>query len=296
MNQYTTKPTAAGIVAILCWSVTIALAKSSSSSIGPITSVAIINLLGGLGGLIYLVSKNRPIITNTNKAYLFVCSSLFIYYMLALFISVGFAKSSSEAGTIGLINYLWIPLTIVFSVAFNKTPYKKILYIGIVVSLLGVFVSSPYNSSLQTLTSSENLFPVCGAVSAAIAWALYNAFANKLGSDSEGAVAIFMISTGIVSSLLLTLINEHRAWSTQAFLELGFMALATNIGYFMWDYSMRKGNVPFISLLSYLIPITSTIVTVVYLHIATTSYLFLGAILVVVGAYITHLSINDDRK
>jgi len=95
-----------------------------------------------------------------------------------------------------------------------------------------------------------------------------------------------------VASLLLLIINEHRDWSARTLLELGFMALATNIGYYMWDYSMRKGNAAFISLLSYIIPVTSTVVTVVYLQVAATSYLFIGSILVVLGAYITHLSIR----
>lgn len=296
MNSYITKPTVAGIVAILCWSVTIAFAKSSSDSIGPITTSAIINLLGSLGGIIYLLIRNRSIITNTTKAYSFICGLLFIYYMLAIFMAVGSTKSVVDAGTIGLINYLWIPLTIVFSVIFNKVPYKKTLYLGLVVSLFGVFMSSPYSLSLQELASSGNLFPAYWAVSAAIAWALYNVFANKLGNDSEGSVTVFMFGSGVVTSLLLLVINERRDWSTQTLLELGFMALATNIGYFMWDYSMRKGNAAFVSLLSYFIPITSTIVTVVYLHVVTTLYLFIGAFLVVAGAYITHLSINNDRK
>ncbi|NMQ18016.1 hypothetical protein E4P82_01660 [Candidatus Competibacter phosphatis] len=140
MNSYITKPTVAGIVAILCWSVTIAFAKSSSDSIGPITTSAIINLLGSLGGIIYLLIRNRSIITNTTKAYSFICGLLFIYYMLAIFMAVGSTKSVVDAGTIGLINYLWIPLTIVFSVIFNKVPYKKTLYLGLVVFFVWRFL------------------------------------------------------------------------------------------------------------------------------------------------------------
>jgi drug/metabolite transporter (DMT)-like permease len=61
---------------------------------------------------------------------------LFVSYEICLALSLGYAATRSQAIEVGMVNYLWPSLTIVFAILFNGQ--KTTLWVIPAISLLGV--------------------------------------------------------------------------------------------------------------------------------------------------------------
>ena len=105
-----------------------------------------------------------------------------------------------------------------------------------------------------------------------------------------------MLATGITLAFMLLFVNETQIWSASVLIELIFMALITNLGYVLWDFSMRKGDIHIIIPISYSIPLLSTLTSIYYLGLQPNFQVFIGAILVMIGAFTCYLSMNIKNK
>ena len=110
--------TLAGFAAILLWSTTIAVVRSLSEQVGGLTTAASVYLVGGVICLLRLGWRGDSLrnFRRLPLRYLFGCGALFVFYMLVLYLAVGMAKNRQQVLEVGLMNYLWPALTIVFSV------------------------------------------------------------------------------------------------------------------------------------------------------------------------------------
>lgn len=114
--------TTGGLFAILLWSFTIAFTRSISEHLGTVYGAGYVYLISAVLGLINVLrsSKQRSKLSNLPHRYLWGCGSLFLGYMLCLFLAVGMAENRSQSLEIGLINYLWPALILLFSVPILK--------------------------------------------------------------------------------------------------------------------------------------------------------------------------------
>ena len=133
------RATVGGLVAILLWSGTVALARSAAEAVGPVTAAA---AACGVGGLLSLGSlagsgARRRSLGALPRRYLLGCGALFVAYMLLLFLAIGSAADRAQTLTVGLLNYLWPPLTIVLSVVLLGRRANRLLGPGLVLALGG---------------------------------------------------------------------------------------------------------------------------------------------------------------
>ena len=75
--------------------------------------------------------------------------------------------------------------------------------------------------------------------------------------------------------------------------EASGLAVVTTLAYFLWDVSMRKGNLLLVVACSYFTPMLSTLVSCVYLRLSPSPRLWIGCLLLVCGSLITWLSVSD---
>lgn len=113
-DRVRTFATAGGFGAILLWSTTIAVARSLSEQLGPVTAAAAVYSVAGTVSLARLVGcdANRRQIRQLPRKYLIGCGTLFIAYMLFLYLAIGLATDRQQVLEIGLLNYLWPTLTL----------------------------------------------------------------------------------------------------------------------------------------------------------------------------------------
>jgi drug/metabolite transporter (DMT)-like permease len=293
------RATWAGLLAILFWSTTVAFSRALSEPLGALTTGALIYTLGGLFGLIAASrqpGRLRNLLRQTKPA-LILCGSLFVAYMLLLYLAIGLAYSRAQVLAIGLANYLWPTLIMVFSLPLLGKRARLWLIPGILLALIGtgLAVLPEGGSGLPTLLQAESsLLPVGLAVLAAIAWALYSNLTRRWAADSESAAPLFLLVSGLAFWALRWLTGETSTWSWSLAPALLYMAIFPAwLGYQLWDIAMQRGDLPLVTAFSYFTPLLSTIISLLVLQVQPSSLLGLAAVLVTSGAVLSKLGIID---
>jgi drug/metabolite transporter (DMT)-like permease len=289
-----------GLLAILLWSTTVALIRSLAERIGPLTAASSIYLLGGALSLARIGCSGllKHQIRGLPRSYLLGCGALFALYMFSIYLGIGLASSRLQALEIGLLNYLWPALILVFSVFLLDKRAHLLLVPGTLVSMLGVFLVLTQGTSISWSSFwrnvASNLPAYALGLTAGVSWALYSTLARRwAGPQSGGGIPFFMMATGLLLLGLRLFHQEQSQWSSRAVSEMLFMSVATLAAYASWDRAMRKGDVVLLGACSYFIPLLSTLVSCLYLEIAPELNLWLGCGAIILGSLISWASVSD---
>lgn len=305
-KQYKSKfdvNTLSGIVAIIFWGSTVAFSRSLTEQLGTVTAGGLIFLAGSIFAGISLWLKSPDSFKEMFRQsgeYLWGCGSLFLIYMVTLYLAIGLSSSREQVVEVSIINYLWPGLTLIFSIPVLKKRAHPIIILGIILAFIGTYLAmNPYYSisSHQFFPNLPgNIVPYLLALIAAVSWGLYSTLARKWASeDNEGAVPIFLLFTAIVLLALRIYFPEKTVWSLRAIKELIYMAFfPTFLAYSFWDMAMRRGNILLVASLSYLTPLLSVYISSIYLKISIDYRLWVASLLVVIGAFISKYAITDN--
>lgn len=296
--------TFAGIIAIVLWSSTIAFSRTLTEQLGTLTTAFYIYSLAGIIGCVsseIVLPGSISRMFQLNRKYLFGCGSLFILYIAFLYLAIGSSVNRSQVLAVGLINYLWPGLSLLFSIPILKKRARPWLISGLVIAIAGVWiVMIAGNPSLsgdlfQVIFSANNLMPFLLAFMAAISWGLYTNFSHLwAGNDETGAVPLFLLASGLVMGGCTVFFHEVSYWTFSSIVELIYMAIFPAMtAYFLWDLAVRKGNIILIASLSYFTPLLSTLFSIFILKISPDINLWAGTIMVVIGATICKFSIAE---
>ena len=293
-----------GILAILFWGTTIAFSRSLTEQLGPLTAASWIYLLSGIWSCIYLVSKPGGIKKTFQLpiSYLIGCGTLFVFYMVCLYLAVGLAFSREQVIEVSIINYLWPGLTLVFSLPILNKKAKITLIPGVVLAFSGFYLAT-VNSGMFSWEVFKgnfqvNYFPYLLAFMAAISWGLYSILVRLWAGHTEsGAVPLFLLGTGLVLIAIRSMFPEESYWTPRVVVELLYMSVfPTFLAYTFWDRAMRKGNIILVASLSYFTPLLSIIISSLYLRVVIKPSLWIACGLVIAGAVICKFSIMDKTK
>lgn len=293
--------TGGGLVAILLWSATIAVVRSLSEQLGPLTAAAAVYLTGGVLGLLRLgVTNNFPgNLRRLPRKYLLGCGGLFLLYTVLLFLAVGLARGREQALEIALIHYLWPALTVLFSVVLLGQRAGALLTPGTVLGVIGIFLVMTHGTSLSWASVCDhwqsNPAAYALALTAAAVWALYSNLARCWfpGSGGGGAVEWFIAASGLVLLGLCFCVTEPAAWSLRAMIEVGVLGAITSLAYAFWEVAMRRGNMLLVAACSYFIPLFSTLVSCAYLKVRPGPKLWIGCLLLVAGSLLSWRSVSE---
>jgi drug/metabolite transporter (DMT)-like permease len=129
---------------------------------------------------------------------------------------------------------------------------------------------------------------------AAISWGVYSNLTRRWTEPgTDGAVELFVPATGIVLLGMRLLITEPTGWNVRAVGEAAGLAAVTTLAYYLWDISMRKGNLLLVIASSYATPLLSTAVSCLYLSVTPSPRLWAGCLLLVTGSVITWRSLSE---
>lgn len=297
--QWRDPNTLLGIVAIVLWSATVALARSIAERVGPLTAGAAVYLAAGSVLGLHLVSRERSLraLRALPRRYVLGCGSLFVVYTLALFAALGLAADRGQAIEIGLLNYLWPTLTILFALVLLGQRAGVGLVPGTALALCGIVLVLTQGADV-TWTSfvtnlSANPLAYGLATLAALAWGLYSNLTRRWGSaDGRGAVLVFTLATGMAFLVGRLLRPEPGTWDVHAAAEVAVLALSTALAYVCWDLAMRAGDVVLVASCSYLTPFLSTVVSCLYLQVRPGLSLWFGCAFIIVGSFLSWKSIR----
>jgi len=237
-----------------------------------------------------------------SRKHLVFCGPLFIAYLCLFYLALGLAQTRPEAIVVGLINYLWPTMILLFAIPLlGRRPRGLAFAVGSAISLGGIVLAmSVQAEGLGALIGALGAsgLPMLLALVASVMWGLYSNLAKRYPqTNSSGAVGLFLLVTGL--SLLAVAEKQWGGvdWTPKAIGELSYMIVfPASLAYCFWDIAMRDGNIALLGSASNLIPVLATLLAGVYLQVALGWELLGGAIGVVLGAFLCQLAFRQGAR
>jgi drug/metabolite transporter (DMT)-like permease len=299
----TRRGTLMGLAAILLWSSSVALSRRTAEQVGPLHAGAAVYLSAGFFLLLFRLLARRTHRAAGKPSWRFIlgCGSLFVSYMLALYLALGLAHGRLQAIEIGLLNYMWPALTLLFSLLLLNCKASWLLLPGTLCALAGVFLAMTHGMTLSfpmwLASASGNPVAYSLGAFAAVSWALYSSLTRRWGGvNRDWAVALFMVTAGIAFLLLGLGRTPSVVWTTRVVGELALLAVTTALGYMFWDTAMRTGDLVVVASSSYMTPFLSTVFSCLYLGVVPGPRLWLGCALIICGSLASWYAIKPAEQ
>lgn len=288
-----------GVTAILLWSSLITLMRRVAEQLNPIGGAAMIY---SISAVFLILILGMPKIKDFSLRYLLIGGGLFASYETFFSLALGFANDRLQTIEMGVINYLWPSLTVLFAIVLKKiaTPRKRegehqgtrsitwLIYPSICLAFFGVIWSILGKESLSLTAFSNNVasnpIAYCFALSGAIVWAIYCNVTKHL-ANGKNAITLFFILTAIVLWIEYGFSNEPAipfSWASLLSLLTASAVMAS--GYALWNSAIIGGNMVFLATLSYFTPIFSTFLSALFLGVALSNTFWQGVIFVTLGS------------
>ncbi|GKW15228.1 aromatic amino acid exporter [Pectobacterium carotovorum subsp. carotovorum] len=279
------RATLTGLLAIVLWSTSVGLIRSLTEALGPIGGAAMIY---STSTLCLLAFYGLPRIKTLPRAYLFAGGAMFVCYEIFLSLSIGLADSRMQAMEIGMINYLWPSLTILFSLFINQQKSRFLLWPGLALSLGGIVWimkgESDWTPELLWNNVLANPLAYSLAFSAALTWALYCNITKRYGQGKSG-VSLFFFITSLVLWIKYALSTEGAiSFTLASSLQLLFMGASTALAYSAWNAGIQHGNLTLLATASYFTPVLSTLLAAFWLNITPALSFWQGVVMVTAGS------------
>jgi drug/metabolite transporter (DMT)-like permease len=283
----TTKANMYGVAAILMWSTLIALVRSVSQAFGVAGGTA---LIFTAGAIVLCLRQGFPKIRSMHPLYVWGCGTAFVLYEILMSQSIGLATSSRQTLEVGMINYLWPCAIVIVSIWINKERMRWWVWLGIALSLVGIFMCITSNSNVDLAGFVRNIMttplPYGMAFIAAILWGVYCNLSRKYG-EGQNAVPFFFIVIAstlwirffITESVILS--PDWTAWA-----ELVYIGVVFALSYACWETGIQKGNMILLAAISYFTPVFSMLFMCAWLKTVPESGFWIGVALVVAGSLV----------
>ncbi|MCQ8234400.1 aromatic amino acid DMT transporter YddG [Pectobacterium carotovorum] len=279
------RATLTGLLAIVLWSTSVGLIRSLTEALGPIGGAAMIY---STSTLCLLAFYGLPRIKTLPRIYLFAGGAMFVCYEIFLSLSIGLADSRMQAIEIGMINYLWPSLTILFSLFINQQKSRFLLWPGLALALGGIIWimkgESDWTPELLWNNVLANPLAYSLAFSAALTWALYCNITKRYGQGKSG-VSLFFLITALILWTQYSFSGESAISLTlPSSLQLIFMGASTALAYSAWNAGIQHGNLTLLATASYFTPVLSTLLAALWLNITPAMSFWQGVAMVTAGS------------
>jgi EamA-like transporter family. len=233
------KATLIGLLAILLWSTMVGLIRGVSEGLGPVGGAAMIYTLSGL---LLMFTVGFPDLRQFSRRYLLAGCVLFVSYEICLALSLGFAGTRQQAIEVGMVNYLWPSLTILFAIIFNGQKSNFLIIPGLGLSLLGVswVLGGDRGLNIDEIISNVISSPLSYilAFTGAFIWAAYCTVTAKYAKGKNG-ITLFILLTAV--TLLDKVFLQHAArydLQPAGVIKLGMCAIRAGL----WLCGVERGD------------------------------------------------------
>lgn len=276
--------TLVGFLAILIWSFT-SLFVVVSGSIPAFELTACALAIGGAAGLAVTALRGRLGALNQPwPVWMVGIGGLFGYH--ALYFAALRVAPPVEAG---LFNYLWPVLIVLFSALLpsERLAMRHICgvllgFAGLIVLVVGPQLFSPAGLAIEP----RYVLGYSLAFAAANVWAAYSVLSRRFKRVPTDAVAGFCLASAALAALCHRL-SEPSVWPDRPLQWVAIVALGLGplgLGFYVWDYGVKHGDIKLLGIASYGAPVLSTLALVVAGFATATPSLAVACLLIVSGA------------
>nr|WP_148219743.1 EamA family transporter [Azospirillum sp. B510] len=281
------RATLIGFTAILMWA-TLAPLATLASMVPPFQLVATSFLLAFLVGSGWTFARgDNPLryFRQPLAAWALGVGGLFGFHFLYFM-----ALRTAPPVEANLINYLWPLLIVLFSALLPGERLRSWHVGGAVAGLAGTVLLIARGGAVGGFSIDPAHLPgYAAALASAVTWAGYSVLRRRLGQIGEAptdAVSAFCLVTALLS-LLCHLALERTVWPETAtgwgallLLGLGPVGAA----FFVWDHGVRHGDIRALGALSYLAPLLSTLLLVLFGLAANSAIIWVACALIAGGS------------
>ena len=287
--MHSSTATGIGFCAILSWSF-LALLTTASGHIPPFELAAIAFFLGGLSGAVTWPFRKGAIanLKQSWKVWAIGTTGLCIYHCTYFF-----ALQSAPPVEASLIAYLWPLLIMVFASFLPGETFKTHHKFGIALGLIGavLIITKGFTVGFASGLKLGHFL----ALACAFIWSAYSVASRRMGHVPTDVVAGFCFITSAVTTVLHFVLEPtilpQGASQWIAILALGIFPLG--LGFYAWDFGMKRGDIMVLGALSYAAPLLSTLIMLTLGYAAWHWSIAAACLLITLGAL---LSVKDMFK
>lgn len=276
----TRNATGIGFTAILMWS-TLAVLTTYTGKVPPFQLTAIAFTIAFCIGLLYWVKTGGRILSRLKlpaPVWALGIIGLFGYHFFYFV-----ALKQAPAIEASLIGYLWPLLIVLFSALLPGERLRWFHVAGASLGFIGVGLLVTKGQTFQL--DPRYTMGYLAALVCALTWSTYSVLSRKFGEIPTDAVGGFCGVTAALAWVCHVLFEETvwpvgGQWLAVLFLGLGPVGLA----FFTWDFGVKHGNIKLLGVLSYLAPLLSTLLLILFNQAALTGVVLISCVLIVGGA------------
>ncbi|MCG8709956.1 aromatic amino acid DMT transporter YddG [Brenneria sp. 4F2] len=291
------RATLAGLLAIILWSTSVGLIRGLTEVLGPIGGAAMIY---STTTLCLFLFYGIPRLQTLPKTYLLIGGPLFVCYEIFLSLAIGLANNRLQAMELGMINYLWPSLTILFAIFINRQQSRIILWLGLALSLAGIIWimkgDGEWSPRLLWQNILSNPLAYGLAFSAAAVWALYCNITKRYGQGKSGISLFFLVASCVLWMQYALSAEGAIVLTLPASFELIFMGASTALAYTAWNAGIQSGNLTLLATASYFTPILSTLLAALWLRTSPTVSFWQGVLMVTAGSLVCWLATRQSAR
>lgn len=253
--------------------------------------------MGAIGGaamiysccvLLLTVTIGWPDFRKFSRSYLFLGATAFATYEVCFALAIGLAHTPRQAIEVGIVNYLWPSLTVVFAIVFTGQRATLLVVPGVLLSMTGIVVVLGADTGLDVGTTVENIrgnpLSYCLALAGALIWAGYCTLTNKYAKGQNGITPFFALTAVSFWGLYLFATDVPIVFSVSGIGAMVIAACAIGFGYALWNVGILHGNLTLLAAASYFTPVLSAALSSVLLATALGLTFWIGAAVVSLGA------------
>ena len=279
--------TAVGCLAPIFWGLNVPFVRLVAEHIGQPFGMAI---LCGIAFCILLALYGVPPIAKFNKAYLLFGVGSAVLCQVTLCFAVALSSGGAQTAEVGMVNYLWPCMTMVFACLFNGQKAKWWLIFGIGFAVVGIMTvlsgGSGFDVRAMIGHMKENPVSYLLAFCAAVAWSAYSSLTRALSRGLDPSVIIFAVNTVFFLVLSLSGVGEPPRFDA---VGLGIVVVAAVVAggaYAVWTAGVANGSMTVMAIVSYFTPVLSCVFCWLLLDADLTANFWKGVGLVVAGSLI----------
>jgi drug/metabolite transporter (DMT)-like permease len=187
-----------------------------------------------------------------------------------------------------LLNYLWPLLILLLTpIFFPNIELTKRQVFGAFVSLIGAALIVASNG---IEFSGEDMLGYMLAIMAAFSWACYSLLSKKMATFSSATVGLFCLISGVLAGASHSIFEVTPALNVKDMILIFILGVGPlGLSFYCWDAAIKLGDPRVIATLSYLTPLLSTLLLVIFSNQPFTDMLLIAMLMIVVGALIANI-------
>ena len=183
-------------------------------------------------------------------------------------LSLYFSDGGTQTMEVGMVNYLWPTLTIIFAILFNGQKARWWIAPGAVLSFCGIYwILGNGQVAIGSFVEHIKLNPVSYilALGSALTWSAFSSMTRAWSKGENISTVVFFFDILIFGSFWAMGVGGSPEITLFGVLNVVLGGLAMGVAYAAWTHGMSYGNITVLAIASYFTPVLSCLFASVWI-------------------------------